>query len=270
MQSAAAKSAAPGFQSFVNFLVSLGVKEPAAIAVAENNDDHPRLLVSLYSFVKGAPREELCDLISQCLSLSQALEGEQLLLTKEKLEDYFLVTHASIRVGMKKSSVQQFRRKMLQCAREYCSNKETVALDDFVLQCRVTIYGLLDTKGMPAGVMGVFPEVLRDHILNAIPKAAALLEHLLAEAEAARAAAHISAPSRKRVRVPEVIEEPLRCDENIADLDRKCCNTDSTDDTTVSAEEASGYTTPPPTKMSKLEIFRLQCAPLKMPRQRQD
>lgn len=146
-----------------------------------------------------------------------------------------------------------------------------------MLQCRVTIYGLLDTKGMPAGVMGVFPEVLRDHILNAIPKAAALLEHLLAEAEAARAAAQIAAPSRKRVRVPEVLEEPdeLLCDENIADLDRKCCSTDSTHDTTVSAEqasaeEASGYTTPPPTKKSKLELFRLQCAPLKMPRQRQD
>jgi hypothetical protein len=57
MQNAAAKSAAPGFQPFVNFLVSLGVKEPAAIAIANNNDDHQRLLVSLYSFVKGAPRE---------------------------------------------------------------------------------------------------------------------------------------------------------------------------------------------------------------------
>ena len=53
------------------------------------------------------------------------------------------------------------------------------------------------------------------------------------------AAAQIAAPSRKRVRVPEVLEEPdeLLCDENIADLDRKCCSTDSTHDTTVSADD---------------------------------
>ena len=92
-------------------------------------------------------------------------------------------------------------------------------------------------------------------------------------------AAHITAPSRKRVLVPEVLEAPeeLICDD-IADLDRKCCSTDSTHDTTVSAEQASaedetGFTTPSPTKisnLSKLELFRLQCAPLKMPRQRQD
>jgi hypothetical protein len=274
MQSAAAKSAAPGFQSFVQFLVSLGVEKCAAIAVAENNDDHARLLVSLYSFVKGAPREELCDRISGYLSLPQALEGALLELTKEILEDYFLVAHATISFGMGSPSVQQFRRKMLQYASKYCGNLQTVALDDFVLQCSVTVYGLLDTKGTSAGVMGVFPEVLREHILGAIPKAPALLEHLLAEVEAARAAAQIAAPSRKRVRVPEVLEEPdaaaLRCDENIADLDRECCSTDSADDTTVSAKEASGDKTPPPKKISKLELFRLQCAPLKMPRQRQD
>ncbi len=77
MQNAAAKSASPGFQSFVRFMVSLGMKEWAAIAVATKNDDHPRLLMSLYSFVKGATREELCDRISQYVSLPQALDGEE-------------------------------------------------------------------------------------------------------------------------------------------------------------------------------------------------
>jgi hypothetical protein len=267
MQAPAAKSAAPGFQSFVSFLVSLGVKEHAAIAVANKNDDHPRLLMLFYSFVKGATRKELCDLIGSYLSLPQALDGEELEKTMEILEDYVLVTQASISSGKKNPSVQQFRLTMLEHANKYCSPPQTAFLDDLVLQRSVTIYDLLDTNGTPAGVMEVFPEVLRDHIIGAIPKAPALLEHLLAVAEAARA--------RKRVR--EVLEEPdeLFCDENISDLDRKCCSTDSTHDTTVSAEqasaeEASGCTTPPPTKMSKLELFRLQCAPLKMPRQRQD
>ena len=234
MQGPAAKSASRGCQSFVNFFVSLGVEECAAIAIANKNEDHERLLVSLHSFVKGAPREELCDRISQYLSLPQALDGAMLELTKEILEDYFLVAHASISSGMDNSSVQQFRRKMLEHAREYCSNMETVAFDDFVLQCSVTFYDLLDTKGTPAGVMGVFPEVLRDQIIGAIPKAPALLERVLAEAEAARSA-------RKRVRAPEgseILEGQLRCDENIADLDR-ACKVDSTDDKPVSPEEAS-------------------------------
>jgi hypothetical protein len=268
MQAPTATSAAPGFQPFVNFLVSLDVKEPAAIAIANHNDDHRRLLMRLYSIFKGAPREEIADLIRKNLSLPQALEGEELKETEEILEDFCLVTQASIRSGMRNPSVQQFRLPVLDHAGKYCTPAQTDFLDDLVLQYSVTLHDLLETKGASAGVMELFPEVLRDQISSAIPNATALLEHLLAEAEAARA-------DRKRVR--EVLEEPdeLFCDENISDLDRKCCSTDSTHDTTVSAEqasaeEASGYTTPPPTKMSKLELFRLQCAPLKMPRQRQD
>lgn len=275
MQSAAAKSATPGFQSFVQFLVSLGVEEVAATAVANKHDNHAKLLVCLYSFVKGAASEEVRDFVSEYLSLSGALEGEQLELTKDILEEYFLGARASISAGMNNPSVQQFRRKMLQYTHGYCNARQTVALDDFVLQCSVTISDLIDTKGTPAGVMGVFREVLREHILDAIPKAPALLEHILDDVESARAAAQITA-SRKRVRAedPEGIEEPdhaaLRCDENIANLDRESCSDSSAlsaDDNAVSAdhEEASGNTTPPPTKMSKLERFRLTCAPLKMP-----
>jgi hypothetical protein len=65
----------------------------------------------------------------------------------------------------------------------------------------------------------------------------------LEPAELEPVVAQITAPSRKRVLVATVSGDN---------------------------EETSGDTTPPPTKMSKLELFRLQCAPLKMPRQGQD
>jgi hypothetical protein len=272
MQSAEAKSAAPGFQSFVNFLLSHGVKEPAAIAIANKNDDHPRLLMRLYSIVKGATHEEIAELISKYLSLPQALDGEELEETMEKLEDYFLVTHASISFGKRNPAVRQFLLTVLDHAGKYCTPAQTDFLDDLVLQVGVTLDDLLKTKGASAGVMELFPEVLRDQISSAIPNATALLEHLLAEAEAARA-------DRKRVReVPEAPDE-LLCDENIADLGRECCSTDSTHDTTASGEEASaedesGFTTPKPRGMSDRERDRerkrLLCAPLKMPRGDQD
>ena len=285
MQSAAATSAAPGFQSFVNLLVSIGMEESAAIAVANKNDEHASLLSDLFSirFLEGVPDEELPAFIAEYLGLPQALEGEQLELTKNKLAKSFLCMRAVMSAGMsagkKSRAVQYFRSKMLECAREYCSNRETLALDDSVLMCQVTFCRLIDAKGTPAGVMAVFPDGLRQRILGAIPKAPALLERVLAEA--ARAAAQIAAPSRKRVRVLEVLEEPeLLCDENIADLDRKCCSTDSTHDTTVSAEQASGdeasaedesgFTTPKPKGMSKRDIELINRAPRKMPPQGQD
>jgi hypothetical protein len=268
MQSAAAKSAAPGFQPFVNFLVSLGVKEHAAISVANKNDDHPRLLMRLYSIVKGATREEIADLTSKYLSLPQALEGEELEETMEILEDYFLVTHASISFGIHNPAVKRCRLTMLDHAGKYCSPHQTEFLDDLLLQSGVTLDALLATKGASAGVMAVFPEVLRDHISSAIPNATALLEHLLAEAEAARA-------DRKRVR--EVLEEPdeLFCDENISDLGREENSTDSADDKPASGEEASaedesGYTTPELRGISDRERKRLLCAPLKKQRGDQD
>ena len=273
MQSAAAKSAAPGFQPFVNLLVSLGVKEHAAISVANKNDDHPRLLMRLYSIVKGAPREELCDLISSYLSLPQALDGEELEETMEILEDYFLVTHASISFGKRNPAVRQFLLTVLDHAGKYCTPAQTDFLDDLVLQYSVTLHDLLETKGASAGVMELFPEVLRDHISSAIPNATALLEHLLAEAEAARA-------DRKRVR--EVLEEPdqLNCDENISDLgkvasaDDKPASGDEASADEASAEDESGFTTPKPREMSDRERHRERkrrlCAPLKKQRGDQD
>ena len=168
---------------------------------------------------------------------------------------------------------------LLEHAREYCTPPQTDFLDDLVLQCGVTIYDLLETKGASAGVLRVFPEVVREHISSAIPNATALLERVLAEAEAARA-------DRKRVR--EVLEEPdqLNCDENISDLGREA---DSADDKPASGEEASGdeasgdeasaedesgFTTPKPREMSDRERDRerkrLLCAPLKRPRGDQD
>jgi hypothetical protein len=131
----------------------------------------------------------------------------------------------------------------------------------------VTLDDLLETKGASAGVMGVFPEVLREHISSAIPTATALLEHLLAEAEAARA-------DRKRVR--EVLEEPdqLNCDENISDLGREC-KVDSPDDKPASgedesAEDESGFTTPEIRGMSTRDIELINRAPFKQQRGDQD
>jgi hypothetical protein len=268
MQSAAAMSAAPGFQSFVKLLVSLGMKEHAAIAIANKNDDHPRLLMRLYSFVKGATREELCDLISKYLNLPQALDGEELKETMEILEDFCLVTQASISSGKKNPAVQQFRLPVLDHAGKYCSPPQTDFLDDLLLQSDVTLDDLLATKGASAGVMRVFPEVLREHISSAIPNATALLEHILAEAEAARA-------DRKRVR--EVLEEPdkLLCDENNSDLGREC-KVDSADDKPASGEEASGdeasaedesgFRTPELRGMSERDIKLINRAPFKKPR----
>jgi hypothetical protein len=187
----------------------------------------------------------------------------------EILRDYFLDTHASITSGMKNPSVQQCHRNMLQHAPKYCSSKETVALDDFLLQFSVTLYDLMDTQGTPAGVMGVFPEVLRDPIIGAIPKAAALLEHLLAEVLAGWRA------DRKRVRA--VLEEPdeLFCEENISDLGREC-KVDSADDKPASGEEAggdeasaedeSGFKTPEIRGMSEREIELINRAPFKRQR----
>lgn len=275
MKSPAAKSATNGFQSFVQFLVSLGVDQAAAIAVANKHENHEKLLVNLYSYVKTSAYDDLGDDISEHLDLPKALEGQQLEVTKDILANYFLVARVSISDGIMNPQVQEFRRRMMEYIDRYCSPRESVALDDFVLQCSVTLGDLISTKGTPAGVVGVFPEVLRAHILAAIPTAPALLENVLAEVESARAAAQITA-SRKHGRDedPEGLHEPddsaLRCDERIADISDlyRECSTDGPDDRTVSAdhEEASGQTTPPPTKMSKLEIFRLNCAPLKMPR----
>ncbi len=276
MQAPADESAATAFQSVVNLLVSLHVDQHAAIAIANKNDDHPRLLMRLTNEFKGVPDEELCDLISKYPSLPQALDGEELEKTIEILEDYFLDTHASISFGMRNPSVQQFRSMMLEHARKYCTPPQTDFLDNLVLQRSVTIHDLLETKGASADVLSVFPEVLRDHISSAIPNATALLQHLRAEAEAARA-------DRKRVR--EVLEEPdvVVCDQNISDLGREC-KAESADDKPASgekasaeqasAEQASGFRTPERTKMSDRERDRerkrLLCAPLKKQRGDQD
>ena len=287
MQASAAKLAknAAKIEALVAFLTQRCLlDEPSARAIATRNARKWVLKELAYghSFLAYSSDDDVPDAVKAFLQLEDLFEGEKLEHITSRLAAFFLceraATAAAMSAGKKSRAVQYFRSKMLECAREYCSNRETLALDDFVLMCQVTFCRLIDAKGTPAGVMAVFPDGLRQRILGAIPKAPALLERVLAEA--ARAAVQIAAPSRRRVRVPEVLEEPdeLLCDEHIADLDRKCCSTDSTHDTTVSAEqasaeEASGYTTPSPTKisnLSKLELFRLQCAPLKMPRQHQD
>ena len=124
-----------------------------------------------------------------------------------------------------------------------------------LLQDSVTFEGLHDVAD--CGVMLVFRgakkretlkkqfeniEALLEDLARNGPELGADFELGVEPAELEPVAAQITAPSRKRVLVA-----------------------------TVSGynEEASGYTTPPPTKMSKLKRFRLQLAPIKM-RQRQD
>jgi hypothetical protein len=83
-----------------------------------------------------------------------------------------------------------------------------------------------------------------------------------------------NSPSRRRVLVAEVLEEPdaaaLRCDENIADLDRQC-KVDSADDKPASGDEASaedesGFRTPELRGMSKRDIELINRAPFKKQR----
>lgn len=228
-------------QPFVKFLLILGVDEDAAMAVANKQQNLETILPRLYLWIRRSSHGEVGDDISAELNLPKALEGEQLEDTKYILADYFLGTRASISDGLKNPPVLEFRRELLKYAWKFLDGRESLFFDDIVLQCGVTLADLISAKATPDGVMSVFPEQLRALILAGIPKAPALLENVLAEVESARAA------SRKRGR-----------DED----------TDGPDGNTASAdhEEASGQTTPPPTKMSKLELFRLNCAPLKMPR----
>jgi hypothetical protein len=139
-----------------------------------------------------------------------------------------------------------------------------------LLQDSVTFERLVDVMGIiptasddPAyiadcGVMLVFRGAAkRETLKKQFENIQALLEDLarngpelgadfelgVEPAELEPVAAQITAPSRKRVLVATVSGDN---------------------------EEASGYTTPPPTKMSKLELFRIKCAPIKMRPQRQD
>jgi hypothetical protein len=275
MQSAAAKAA------FVQFMVSLDVREPAAIAIAENNDDHASLLGDFYSnrLFEGVPDAKLADSIAEFLGLPQALQGEHLELTKKTLAEHFRCVRIATAAGKNNAAVTIVRRLV----DEYTCPFGVIAperdlLDYAICFHSVTINGLRDARSKPDGVMSLFPPGMREYLLGKIPELPKMFEHLLAEqdklqalledlarngpelgadfelgvelgvepAELEPVAAQITAPSRKRVLVATVSGDN---------------------------EEASGDKTPPPTNisnLSKIELYRLQCAPRKVPRQGQE
>jgi hypothetical protein len=192
MQPAEAKSA------FVQFMVSLGLREPAAIAIAENNDDHASLLGDFYSnrFLEGVPDEELPAFIAEFLGLPQALQGEHLELTKKTLAEHFRCVRIATAAGKNNAAVTIVRRLV----DEYTCPFGVIAperdlLDYAICLHSVTINGLRDARSKPDGVMSLFPSGMREYLMRKIPKTAKILEHLLAEQDKLRRALHMLCPA---------------------------------------------------------------------------
>ena len=336
MQSAAAKAA------FVQFMVSLDVREPAAIAIAENNDDHASLLGDFYSnrLFEGVPDAKLADFIAEFLGLPQALQGEHLELTKKTLAEHFRCVRIATAAGKNNAAVTIVRRLVDEYTCPFgVTAPERDLLDYAICLHSVTINGLRDARSKPHGVMSLFPSGMREYLMRKIPELPKMFEHLLAEQDKLRKALHMLCPAHgfnpsqartiyamlikdsltferlsdaiptdsrepaenvacgvmRVFRGPEKREALKKHFENIAALledlarngpelgadfelgaepaelepvaaqitapsrKRVIVETVSGDN-----EEASGYTTPPPTKMSKLELFRIKCAPIKM------
>jgi hypothetical protein len=260
MQASAAKLAknAARIEAFVAFLAQRCLlDEPPARAIATKNtrkwvlDD----LAYGHSFLADASDDDVPDAVEAFLQLDDLFEGEQLALITSKLAAFFLGVRAATAAGKNNAAVTIVRSLVDGYTGPFgvCLTRgNRDLLDSAISLHNVTIAGLRDAKSKPDGVMSLFPPGMREYLLGKIPELPKMFEHLLAEqdklrepAELEPVAAQITAPSRKRVLVA-----------------------------TVSGynEEASGYTTPPPTKLSKpskLELFRLQLAPIKL-RQRQD
>jgi hypothetical protein len=273
MQASAAKLAknAARIEAFVAFLTQRCLlDEPPARAIATKNtrkwvlDD----LAYGHSFLADASDDDVPDTVESFLQLDDLFEGEQLALITSKLTTFFLAVRAATAAGKTSNAVTIVRKLVDVYTGPFRTGKRDL-LDSAISLHNVTITGLRDAKSKPDGFMTLFPSGMREYLMRKIPELARIFEHLLAQqdklhlarngpelgadfelgvepAELEPVAAQITAPSRKRVLVATVSGDN---------------------------EEASGYTTPSPTKiskLSKLELFRLQCAPLKMPRQRQD
>ena len=343
MQRAAAKSA------FVQFMVSLEVREPAAIAIAENNDDHASLLGDFYSnrLFEGVPDAKLADFIAEFLGLPQALQGEHLELTKKTLAEHFRCVRIATAAGETNAAVTIVRRLVDEYTRPFgVIAPERDLLDYAICRDSVTINGLRDARSKPDGVMSLFPSGMREYLLRKIPELPKMFELLLAEQDKLRRALHTLCPKHgfnpKQARViyakllqdsvtlerlhdvmdiiPTASDDPayiadrgvmrvFRGAEKREALKKQFQNIEALLEdlarngpeladfelgvepaelepvaaqitasrkrvlvATVSGdtEDESGFRTPPPTKMSKLELFRIKCAPIKMPRQHQD
>ena len=257
-------------------LTNLGLKHHEVEHILHNNDDHKQLLYELLTCGEsfdGVPDDELPSFVAEFLGLN----ADSHLTATTLLASYVASVRAAIVAGKlnKNKGVRHFGNLVLDTAsgQFYLNGHQRRLIQTLIFQFGVTVDKLRAANATP---MGVFTPPIRALIKRTMPSVPALLGHVLAQLDSERAAAQIPA-SRKRVRVqgpdeaPEVIQEPahaqLLCDESIADLGPEC-STDRPDGKTVSPdhEEASGHTTPPPTKMSKREIIRLNCAPRKMQR----
>ena len=242
-------------------LTHLGLEHHEAEHILHNNDDHQTVLSGLLMCASfdGVPQRDLPDFIAEYLALDAASHWVAIAM----LTSYVLGMRAAISAGMRNMDVQHFGKLVLDAAGSGLSGRQRSLIHDFIFQFGVTVDKLRAAHATPDGCMAVFTPPIRALITRAIPTVPALLDHVLGLIHHNPSLEKRPEPTRKRVRVQAPLEQPddtLRCDETIADLDRECRT-----DKTVSGDP-SGYATPPPTKMSKLALFRLTCAPLKMPR----
>ena len=261
MQASAAKLAkiAANIEALVAFLTQRCLlDEPSARAIATKNARKWVLYDLSYgqSFLADASDDDVPDQVEAFLQLDDLFEGEQLELITSKLAAFFLGVRAATAAGKTNAAVTIVRELVDGYTGPFgvCLTRgNRYLLDSAISLHNVTITGLRDAKSKPDGFMTLFPSGMREYLMRKIPELARIFEHLLAQQdklhlarngpelgadfELEPVAAQITAPSRKRVLVATVSGDN---------------------------EEASGYTTPPPTKMSKLELFRLQLAPIKM------
>ena len=245
-------------------LTQLFLTHEEAQHILERNDDHQTVLSDLLMCASfdNVPQRDLPDFIQKILALDAASHWVAIAM----LTSHVIRMRAAISAGMRNMDVQHCKNLVLD-AGSALSCRQRGLIQDLLFQFGVTVDKLRAAHANPDGCMAVFTPPVRALITRAIPTVPALLDHVLGLSSSLEKRPE---PTRKRVRV-QALEQPddtLRCDETIDD--DKTVSGDH-DGKTVSADQddhddPSGYTTPPPTKMSKLERFRLTCAPLKMPR----
>ena len=265
-------------------LTNLGLERREAEHILHNNDDHKMVLYELLTCglsFDGVPDDELPSFVDAYFGLN----ADSHFTPTTLIASHVFSVRAAISAGKRNTEVQYVGDLVLfghfvgddvlelplelPLATFSLNGHQRMLIQTLIFQFGVTVDRLRAANATPDGCMGVFTPPIRALIKRTMPTVPALLDHVLAIAkvESSRAAAQITA-SRKRVRAqdPEVIEEPdhaqLLCTESIDDLAPEC-STDRPKTVSADHEEASGYTTPPPTKMSKREISRLNYAPFK-------
>jgi hypothetical protein len=248
-------------------LTQLFLTHEEAQHILERNDDHQTVLSDLLMCASfdSVPQRDLPDFIQKILALDAASHWVAIAM----LTSHVIGMRAAISAGMQNMAVQRCKNLVLD-AGSALSCRQRGLIQDLLFQFGVTVDKLRAAHANHDGCMAVFTPPVRALITRAIPTVPALLDHVLGLSPSLETR---PAPTRKRARVQAPLEEPdhaaLRCDETIdddktasGDHDGKTVSADSGDH-----DDPSGYTTPPPTKMSKLERFRLTCGPLKMPRE---